>query len=1357
MEQYDYGPQMEPILEPMMDPIMDPMMELEMEPSKWWWVRWLVGIIVVGIIIILIVMRNYYPKSCEESFDKYLEGVFNNSFDLAYSSCTDDSNDDSNNNSTESSTITTRTPISNLTAVSLSANDKCLRIGDTASGTIPELYDCNGSDEQIFYFDKASNTVIPKKNINSTLHIKNDDASINQIVDIDIWKSGNTSQQFSYVNNELQSIKNPALCIDFKSNQGTLNTCDKNMQSQKILMDKIYYTKPSYKVGGNLSDNTMMGIGIGVAIGTEAMTMIIKRKLLPKLVAKTASLFKKGGLKLAYLSIKKSLSSAGIKMSQKLAMLLGKKMGEASTIKVAEVASSKAASSGVAAAAKAGATIGKVGNAAMAIFSVTSILMDVLDVAGYGKLKTKKELIGIKLELEKELLEAFNEAKLLNPMIVGPLDKFTEEEMTDLLLKKVEFIFNPDNKADDSLIKPVIDKINQDLAAGIIIKGDLNSDTKLQPYIDMVDAEKLADLVKKYVCIDKGGKTVTIPNRELMCSYKDADSCHKSYSWPPTENDTYAEFRSKEYDGSCQVYTPAMRGMCEESNIPYNYDTKICDITKEYCAKKGAEWRKDDSINDYDCNIPTEQAVLEAVFGTTVVRGVKQIADPDQYKECEYNSGEVDYGDPKLIALLMSGTPMGLVGAAADLAFGLTPKGKGYFCKSKKCPKKGRLRSKTGKCVDLPNGKTDNGTQPGMWECNGSDAQNFLSYSSDNFIRSQTNTDKCFDIPGGNANEGQLLQMWNCNYSDAQAFTYDKDTQMFHVKGKPTLCIDSIGDNQKLGLAKCDTKSKSQKFTNGDIQMEADLIGGLCWNECPPNYTSDENAICYQNCPRYGEIKVDGKCVDLPNGIVSNGAVPQLWDCNNSMAQKFYFNTDTETISPVGHEDKCFDVPNGNYEEFQKIQLWDCNGSAAQKFFYDKNTSMFRLKEDPSLILSFNPDLSAPVPIISRPVENIYEDVPILTEDPIDYNFNFRNFNQFQFTQSEFTPDNNKSGFISNNGEQLRLSKVNPTSTKQKFEMEAATNMGLTCNIDSRAADCPESYTNNGLTCGRSASNYVPDGGNSILADCPDGYTNNGATCGRGADSYNAYDNWDDRYWTGDCPPGYYNNGTQCITESFWRRSHSTTAGCEEMWGRGNCDVNCSICLDYPKCQHLARQKGYRDPDSWNTGMGSEGSTCSSSHFALNFDEHLKCPPAGHPNHTHKIGALCYIKCKDGYYNNGTQCMRDADTLWDTSYMKCNDPKFPDKIGGRCYAKCKPGYKQNLTSCWRDVDTLWSTDYMSCSQPDEHLDKATGRCYKNPPGGFTNRGLFMDFNKGVKVRGHPIPRIHLKPKERKIELSTADN
>lgn len=69
----------------------------------------------------------------------------------------------------------------------------------------------------------------------------------------------------------------------------------------------------------------------------------------------------------------------------------------------------------------------------------------------------------------------------------------------------------------------------------------------------------------------------------------------------------------------------------------------------------------------------------------------------------------------------------------------------------------------------------------------------------------------------------------------------------------------------------------------------------------------------------------------------------------------------------------------------------------------------------------------------------------------------------------------------------------------------------------SRVADCPEGYTNNGLTCGRGADSF---GAGSRVADCPSGYTNMGLYCGKGL-TMKGPDSMT-------CPAGYFKSGVRC-------------------------------------------------------------------------------------------------------------------------------------------------------------------------------------------------------------------------------------
>lgn len=57
-----------------------------------------------------------------------------------------------------------------------------------------------------------------------------------------------------------------------------------------------------------------------------------------------------------------------------------------------------------------------------------------------------------------------------------------------------------------------------------------------------------------------------------------------------------------------------------------------------------------------------------------------------------------------------------------------------------------------------------------LWECNGSDQQNFM-WEDDGTIRSALNDKMCVDAPYGNPDNGRELWMWECNGA-GQYWTY---------------------------------------------------------------------------------------------------------------------------------------------------------------------------------------------------------------------------------------------------------------------------------------------------------------------------------------------------------------------------------------------------------------------------------------------------------------------------------------------------------------------------------------------------------------------------------------------------------
>lgn len=291
---------------------------------------------------------------------------------------------------------------------------------------------------------------------------------------------------------------------------------------------------------------------------------------------------------------------------------------------------------------------------------------------------------------------------------------------------------------------------------------------------------------------------------------------------------------------------------------------------------------------------------------------------------------------------------------------------------------------------------------------------------------------------------------------------------------------------------------------------------------------------------------------------------------------------------------------------------------------------------------------------------------------------------------------------------------------------------------DSVVADCPDTYTNNGLNCGRSASNYEIEDGSGVLFTCPPGYTNTGSYCGKGPDDiYHPHK-------VASCPNGYYNNGTQCITRTVSRGVGSNGSAGFWHWNRGDQEQRCkevegvNECVRsgdywYPTCSEIARINNFKDPEKW-TADGC--CLCSSQDFSLSMNDYSVCENdyfRGGP-----ANAYCYYKCSEkygsNYTNNGDYCRAEASTMSfsnafenksnyknedGSEYKPCPDKFFhSDIVTSRCYPECKPNYYNNGTTCWMDSSVLnGGVDDMLCKDP-LYPHKIGPRCYGECADGF---------------------------------------
>ncbi|MFI6228926.1 ThuA domain-containing protein [Micromonospora echinospora] len=115
-----------------------------------------------------------------------------------------------------------------------------------------------------------------------------------------------------------------------------------------------------------------------------------------------------------------------------------------------------------------------------------------------------------------------------------------------------------------------------------------------------------------------------------------------------------------------------------------------------------------------------------------------------------------------------------------------------------------------GKCLDVRNGSTADGTQAQIHSCNGSAAQTW-SVTPGGPVRA---LGKCLDVSGGGVADGTKIQLWTCNGSGAQVWSAQADGTVRNPQsGK---CLDVSGnsavDGQAVHLWTCHAGA-NQKWT----------------------------------------------------------------------------------------------------------------------------------------------------------------------------------------------------------------------------------------------------------------------------------------------------------------------------------------------------------------------------------------------------------------------------------------------------------------------------------------------------------------------------------------------------------------
>ena len=115
----------------------------------------------------------------------------------------------------------------------------------------------------------------------------------------------------------------------------------------------------------------------------------------------------------------------------------------------------------------------------------------------------------------------------------------------------------------------------------------------------------------------------------------------------------------------------------------------------------------------------------------------------------------------------------------------------------------------SGRCVDVPNSSTANGTQVQLWDCGGGANQSW-TYTSGRQL--QVFGGKCLDASGQGRTNGTQVIIWDCNGQANQQWNVNANGTITGVQSG--LCVDATGaataNGTKIVLWACNGGTNQQ-------------------------------------------------------------------------------------------------------------------------------------------------------------------------------------------------------------------------------------------------------------------------------------------------------------------------------------------------------------------------------------------------------------------------------------------------------------------------------------------------------------------------------------------------------------------
>ncbi|MGW4921966.1 ricin-type beta-trefoil lectin domain protein [Streptomyces parvulus] len=125
-------------------------------------------------------------------------------------------------------------------------------------------------------------------------------------------------------------------------------------------------------------------------------------------------------------------------------------------------------------------------------------------------------------------------------------------------------------------------------------------------------------------------------------------------------------------------------------------------------------------------------------------------------------------------------------------------------------PGPGEVKGVGGKCLDVDNSMTADGTKVQLWTCNGTGAQQWTR-ADDGTLRA---LGKCLDVSNGGTADGTRIQLWTCNGTGSQQWAPQSDDTVRNPQSAK--CLDASGgtwnDGTPVHLWTCHTGTNQKWY-----------------------------------------------------------------------------------------------------------------------------------------------------------------------------------------------------------------------------------------------------------------------------------------------------------------------------------------------------------------------------------------------------------------------------------------------------------------------------------------------------------------------------------------------------------------